>query len=235
MAILIDLQKVSLQGFDRPLLGEFSLTIQSGDRVGIVGINGAGKSTLLAVIAGERAPDSGAVRRAKETRVGYLEQVPLLGTGTVRDQVGEGWRADAALDRLGMLSNAETPVDQLSGGQRKRVALAKLFSDDNDVLVLDEPTNHLDLGAIQWLEQQILTFRGAVVLVSHDRFLLDQVTTRMIEIDRGSAYVHAGGYGALLEAQAVREEQAASSEQVRRNLARTELAWLRRGAKARST
>ena len=235
MAILIDLQKVSLQGFDRPLLGEFSLTIQSGDRVGIVGINGAGKSTLLAVIAGERAPDSGAVRRAKETRVGYLEQVPLLGTGTVRDQVGEGWRADAPLDRLGMLSNAETPVDQLSGGQRKRVALAKLFSDDNDVLVLDEPTNHLDLGAIQWLEQQILTFRGAVVLVSHDRFLLDQVTTRMIEIDRGSAYVHAGGYGALLEAQAVREEQAASSEQVRRNLARTELAWLRRGAKARST
>jgi len=235
VAILIDLQKVSLQGLDRPLLDDFSLTIQSGDRIGIVGINGAGKSTLLAVIAGERVPDAGALRRAKETRVGYLEQVPRLATGTVRDQVGEGWQADAALDRLGVLSRADTPVEQLSGGQRKRVALAKIFSATNDVLVLDEPTNHLDLGAIQWLEQQILAFRGAVVLVSHDRFLLDQVTTRMVEIDRGHAYVHAGGYAALLEAQALREEQAAASEQVRRNLARTELAWLRRGAKARST
>ncbi len=159
----------------------------------------------------------------------------MLAQGTVRESVGEGWQVDAALDRLGMLGDADTPVEHLSGGQRTRVALARIFSSPNDLLVLDEPTNHLDLGAIQWLEQQILAFRGGVVLVSHDRFLLDQVTTRMVEIDRSKAYVHVGGYGALLEAQAVREEQAANSEQVRRNLARTELAWLRRGAKARST
>ncbi len=123
----------------------------------------------------------------------------------------------------------------LSGGQLKRVALARVFSADLDLLILDEPTNHLDLNAIQWLEQQIKAFKGAVVLVSHDRFLLDQVTTRMIEIDRGKTYLHAGGYSQLLEAQARREEHAATAEQIRRNLARTELAWLRRGVKARAT
>jgi ATP-binding cassette subfamily F protein uup len=134
-----------------------------------------------------------------------------------------------------MLGAADTDTANLSGGQLKRVALARIFAEPNDVLILDEPTNHLDLAAIQWLEQQIVSFRGAVILVSHDRFLLDQVTTRMVEIDRGKTYVHGGGYSRLLEAQAEREEQAASAEQVRRNLARTELAWLRRGVKARST
>jgi ATP-binding cassette subfamily F protein uup len=134
-----------------------------------------------------------------------------------------------------MLAAADIKTDHLSGGQLKRVALARLFAQPNDVLILDEPTNHLDLGAIQWLEQQIIDFRGAIILVSHDRFLLDQVTTRMVEIDRGATYIHAGGYSRLLEAQAEREEQAASAEQTRRNLARTELAWLRRGVKARST
>jgi ATP-binding cassette subfamily F protein uup len=167
--------------------------------------------------------------------VGYLEQIPVLASGTVREVLGTGWQVDAALDRLGMLSAADIDTAHLSGGQLKRVALARIFAEPNDVLILDEPTNHLDLGAIQWLEQQIIDFRGAVVLVSHDRFLLDQVTTRMVEIDRGKSFVHAGGYSRLLEAQAEREEQAASAEQTRRNLARTELAWLRRGVKARST
>lgn len=235
MTILLDLQNVTLEGFQRPLLSEFSLTIQTGDRIGVVGINGTGKSTLLRVIAGMSEPDSGVIRRAKTLRVGYLEQDPVLAKGTVREALGEGWRIDAALDRLGMLDQADAPTEELSGGQTKRVALALVFSGSQDLLVLDEPTNHLDLGAIQWLEQQMLSFSGAVVLVSHDRFLLDQVTTRMVEIDRGNAYVHVGGYAALLEAQAEREALAATSEQIRRNLARTELAWLRRGVKARST
>jgi ATP-binding cassette subfamily F protein uup len=164
-----------------------------------------------------------------------LEQIPTLPSGTVRETLGSGWKVDAALDRLGMLGDADVDTKNLSGGQLKRVALAQVFSDDLDVLILDEPTNHLDLIAIQWLEQQIMSFKGAVVLVSHDRFLLDQVTTRMVEIDRGKTYVHAGGYSKLLEAQAEREEHAATSEQIRRNLARTELAWLRRGVKARAT
>jgi ATP-binding cassette subfamily F protein uup len=235
VAILIDLQNVSLEGSERPILEGLSLTISSGDRIGVVGINGAGKSTLLKIIAGTLTPDGGNIRRPKSVHVGFLEQIPHLPDGSVRNALGTGWEIDAALDRLGMLNAAEISTDHLSGGQRKRVALARLFSQPNDVIILDEPTNHLDLGAIEWLENQITTFRGAVILVSHDRFLLDQVTTRMVEIDRGRTYVHAGGYSKLLEAQAERETQAASAEQVRRNLARTELAWLRRGVKARST
>ena len=235
MAILLDLQKVALQGTDRALLEDFFLTISSGDRIGVVGINGVGKSTLLRIIAGDLKPDSGDIRRGRGVQVGMLDQIPHLPDGSVREALGTGWQVDAALDRLGMLSSAETDTAHLSGGQLKRVALARLFAEPNDVLILDEPTNHLDLSAIQWLEQQIINFRGAVVLVSHDRFLLDQVTTRMVEIDRGKTFIHAGGYSRLLEAQAEREEQAASAEQTRRNLARTELAWLRRGVKARST
>jgi ATP-binding cassette subfamily F protein uup len=235
MPILIDLQKITLQGTDRPILKDFFLTISSGDRIGVVGINGAGKSTLLRIIAGELTPDSGDIRMGRGVQVGFLEQIPILPDGTVRDALGTGWQVDAALDRLGMLSAADTDTAHLSGGQLKRVALARLFAEPNDVIILDEPTNHLDLSAIQWLEQQITSFRGAVILVSHDRFLLDQVTTRMVEIDRGTTFIHAGGYSRLLEAQAEREEQAASEEQTRRNLARTELAWLRRGVKARST
>src|ERR1035437_5910973 len=235
MAILIDLQKVTLHGTDRALLEDLFLTISSGDRIGVVGINGVGKSTLLRIIAGDLKPDSGDLRRGRGVQVGMLDQIPHLPDGSVREALGTGWQVDAALDRLGMLGAADTDTAQLSGGQLKRVALARLFAEPNDVLILDEPTNHLDLSAIKWLEQQILDFRGAVVLVSHDRFLLDQVTTRMVEIDRGKTFIHAGGYSRLLEAQVEREEQAASAEQTRRNLARTELAWLRRGVKARST
>jgi ATP-binding cassette subfamily F protein uup len=235
MAILVDLQKVTLQGTDRALLEDLSLTISSGDRIGVVGVNGVGKSTLLRIIAGVLEPDSGDIRRGRDISVGFLEQIPALPRGTVRHSMGTGWQVDAALDRLGMLGAADVETAELSGGQLKRVALARLFARHHDVLILDEPTNHLDLSAIQWLEQQMKNFRGAIVLVSHDRFLLDQVTTRMVEIDRGKSYVHAGGYSRLLEAQAEREEQANSAEQTRRNLARTELAWLRRGVKARST
>lgn len=235
MAILIDLQQVTLQGADRALIEDLSLTVSTGDRIGVVGINGVGKTTLLKIIAGRIEADSGDIRRGRDVRVGFLEQIPTLPDGTVRDALGAGWQIDSALDRLGMLQSVDTPTTNLSGGELKRVALAGLFAEHHDVLILDEPTNHLDLNAVQWLEQEITAFRGAVVIVSHDRFLLDQVTNRMVEIDRGKTYVHSGGYSQLLEAQAAREERAATAEQVRRNLAKTELAWLRRGVKARST
>ncbi len=235
MTILLDLQHVTLEGSDRSILRDLSFTISDGDRIGVVGINGAGKSTLLKILSGQLIPDSGAIRRGKEATVGFLEQNPVLPEGSIRDALGSGWEVDAALDRLGMLSSVDTPIKDLSGGQRKRVALARVFAMPDDVLILDEPTNHLDLGAIEWLEQKIKTFKGAVILVSHDRFLLDQVTNRMLEIDRGHTYLYAGGYARLLEAQAQREEHAVSAEAVRKNLARRELAWLRRGVKARST
>jgi ABC transport system ATP-binding/permease protein len=235
MAILIDLEKVTLQGSDRAIFEDLTMTISSGERIGVVGINGVGKTTLLNIVAGVVAPDSGYIRRGRDVRVQFLPQIPSLPIGTVRETLGAGWQVDAVLDRLAMLDAVDTPTNELSGGQLKRVALARVFAEPSEVLILDEPTNHLDLHAIEWLEQQIMDYPGAIVLVSHDRFLLDRVTNRMIEIDRGKTYIHAGGYSRLLEAQADRETHAATAEQVRKNLARHELAWLRRGAKARST
>jgi ATP-binding cassette subfamily F protein uup len=234
VALLVDLQQVAVRRVDRVLFEGLSLTVSDGDRIGVVGINGTGKSTLLRIVAGADQPEEGQVRRGRGSRVGFLEQVPQLPPGTVGAAVGEGWEAEAALDRLGMGASVDDDVSSLSGGQAKRVALARVLAHPAELLVLDEPTNHLDLGAVAWLEQRLLSFRGGLVLVTHDRHLLDRLTTRILELDRGRAYVHEGGYGSYLEAKAEREDQAASAESTRRNLARRELAWLRRGAKARS-
>jgi ATP-binding cassette subfamily F protein uup len=234
VAVLADLQDVAVRRVDRVLFEGLSLTVSDGDRIGVVGINGTGKSTLLRLVAGVDRPDEGEVRFGRGARIGFLEQVPVLAPGTVRAAVGAGWEAEAALDRLGMGGDrvAELDIATLSGGQAKRVALARVLAHPAELLVLDEPTNHLDLGAVAWLEQRLLS--STLVLVTHDRHLLDRVTTRMLELDRGRAYMHEGGYGSYLAAKAEREEQAASAESTRRNLARRELAWLRRGAQARS-
>jgi ATP-binding cassette subfamily F protein uup len=235
VAILLDVQQVGVDGSDRTLFQSLSLTLSDGDRVGVVGINGSGKSTLLRVLAGEQPPDRGTRKTARSLEVGFLTQEPTFDDVTVREVLGVGWESEATLDRLAMADQIDTKMSALSGGQIKRVALARTFAQRSGLIILDEPTNHLDLNAIEWLEQQIANFPGAIVLVSHDRFLLDTVTTKMVEIDRGDCYIHPGGYARLLEAQAEREEQAASAEATRRNLARRELAWLRRGVKARAT
>jgi len=232
--VLVDLQQVSVRRSDRALFEDLSLAVTDGERVGLVGINGTGKSTLLRVIAGREEPDDGRVLRGRGVRVGYLEQEPELPDGTVMAAVGSGWEAEAALDRLGMGAESATKVSGLSGGQIKRVALAAVLARPAELLVLDEPTNHLDVRGVAWLEQWLQAFRGGLVLVTHDRHLLDQVSTRMVELDRGRHFVHEGGYGSYLERRAEREEQAASAEASRRNLARRELAWLRRGAPART-
>jgi ABC transport system ATP-binding/permease protein len=233
--ILIDLDGVSASRPGRPLFADLSLTLATGDRLGVVGLNGTGKSTLLRVLAGEGEPESGAVRRGRGARVGFLGQRPELPPGTVRDAVGGGWEGEATLDRLGLGDVLDADVAILSGGQAKRVALARVLVDETDLLVLDEPTNHLDIDAIAWLEDHLAAYRGGLVLVTHDRHVLDRVTTRILELDRGTGYVHDAGYGGYLEARALREEQAASAESTRRNLARSELAWLRRGAPARTS
>ena len=204
MAVLVDLEGVSVRHGDRTLFDGLSMTVTDGDRVGVVGINGTGKSTLLRVHAGVDQPDEGDVRRGRAIRVGYLEQDPALPQGSVRATVGESWEAAAALQRLGMAEASGLDVATLSGGQAKRVALAGILARPAELLILDEPTNHLDLRAIAWLEQWLLAFRGGLVLVTHDRHLLDRVTTRMIEIDRGRAYGHDGGYSAYLAGQAER-------------------------------
>jgi len=234
VSVLVDLQDVGVTVGDRVLFADLALTLATGDRLGVVGINGTGKSTLLRVLAGRLEPDTGVVRRGRGVRTSWLGQTPELPAGTVRDAVGDGWEAAAVLDRLGMTPVADADVATLSGGQAKRVALARVLADPGELLVLDEPTNHLDLAAVAWLEEWLAASGRALVLVTHDRYLLDRVTTRMLELDRGTGHVHEGGYASYLEGRAEREERAASAESTRRNLARTELAWLRRGAKARS-
>jgi len=232
--ILVDAAAITMMRPDRPLFSEVSVTVSTGDRLGVVGINGTGKTTLLDVLAGTREPEGGQITRGSGVTVATLDQVTELRTGTVREAVGAGWRGEAVLDRLGLGDLFDRPTSELSGGQEKRVALARALVADADLLILDEPTNHLDVDAIEWLEEELRRFRGGLVLVTHDRHVLDRVTTRVLELDRGASYTHEGGYDGYLEGRAQREERAAATESTRRNLARRELAWLRRGAKART-
>ncbi|MGI9603188.1 MAG: ABC-F family ATP-binding cassette domain-containing protein [Acidimicrobiales bacterium] len=234
MSILIDADKVSMRRPGRPLFVDASITVSTGDRIGVVGLNGAGKSTLIRVLTGRVEPESGSVRVGRGVRMAMLDQRPDLGEGTVREAVGAGWEGEAVLDRLGLGARLDDVVTTLSGGDSKRVALARTLVEPADLLVLDEPTNHLDIDGIAWLESHLETFKGGLILVTHDRHLLDRVTTRVVEVDRGDIFVHDGGYGAYLEAKAAREAAAAEAETKRRNLARQELAWLRRGAPART-
>ncbi|MGI9033491.1 MAG: ABC-F family ATP-binding cassette domain-containing protein [Acidimicrobiales bacterium] len=232
--ILVDVAGVSARRPDRPLFEELSLTVASGDRLGVVGRNGGGKSTLLRVLAGEIEPDAGVVRRGRGVRVGFLGQRPVLPPGPVRAAVGSHWEAAAILERLGMGPLTEADVGSLSGGQAKRVALARVLLDEVDLLVLDEPTNHLDLEAVAWLEHRLACFGGGLVLVTHDRHVLDRVTTRVLELDRGRGYVHDGGYETYLAARAGRAGQEATAEAVGANPAPTQMGWLQRGDKART-
>ena len=239
--ILIDAEGLKASRPGRPLFEEVSITLSTGDRLGVVGLNGCGKSTLFRILSGELRPDAGVVRTGRGARIGVLPQLPVLPNGTVRDAVGGGWQGEAMLDKLGMGDMVEADTRELSGGQLKRVALARLLAGEWDCLILDEPTNHLDLDAIGFLEETLARFPGGLAIVTHDRHVLDRVTNRVLEIDRGHAYLHipagenaGSGYAAYLAARAEREENSATAEQVRKNAAKKELAWLRRGAPART-
>ena len=234
VVILLDAQGLTATRPGRPLFTDLSLTVSSGDRIGVVGLNGYGKSTLLSLLSGERSPDAGVVRRGRGVRLSVLAQQPQLPSGVVRDAVGGDWEGEAILDRLGMGDLLDADTGRLSGGQAKRVALARTLVEPGDLLILDEPTNHLDLEAIAWLEDHLAAHRGGLLLVTHDRHVLDRLTTRIVELDREGWFTHDGGYASWLEARAERTERAADAEKVRRNLARSELAWLRRGAPART-
>ena len=239
--ILIDAEGLKASSPGRPLFEDVSITLSTGDRLGVVGLNGCGKSTLFRILSGELRPDAGVVRTGRGARIGVLPQLPVLPEGTVRDAVGGGWQGEAMLDKLGMGDMVEADTRELSGGQLKRVALARLLAGEWDCLILDEPTNHLDLDAIGFLEETLARFPGGLAIVTHDRHVLDRVTNRVLEIDRGHAYLHipagenaGSGYAAYLAARAEREENSATAEQVRKNAAKKELAWLRRGAPART-
>jgi ABC transport system ATP-binding/permease protein len=253
--ILVDAADLGASKPGKPLFAGLSVTVASGDRLAVVGVNGSGKSTLLGMLAGTTEPEAGTIRRGRGARVIALEQAAGLPEGTVRQAVSTTseedpsgpargaesgkYSAEALLDRVGMAALADADVRSLSGGQAKRTALARALaavgeSGERDLLILDEPTNHLDMDAIAWLEERLAGFRGGLVLVTHDRHVLDRVTTSIVELDRGQVHVHDGGYASYLEARAERAEREAATERKRRNLARAELAWLRRGAPART-
>ena len=238
--MLVDATDLRAARPDRVLFDDLSVTIDSGDRLAIVGVNGTGKSTLLGALAGSRTPDAGSIRRGRGARIAHLDQDAPLPAGTIASVTGDRWEAAAVRDRLGLSGLEDRPTDQLSGGQIKRVALARALlecgpPDDADLLILDEPTNHLDVDAIAWLEEWLSTFRGGLLLVTHDRHVLDWVCNRMLELDRGGSHLHEGGYASYLEAKAERIDRAATAESKRKNLAKVELAWLRRGAPARTS
>ena len=240
--ILLDASGLSASRPGRPLFDDCSITVSDGDRIAIVGLNGSGKSTLLRQLAGTTEPETGSLRRGRGARVVMLDQDADLAGDTAFDVTGRGWESAAILDHLGLGGRGDERIATMSGGEIKRVALARALVEvgapgdaaHDVVLVLDEPTNHLDIDAIAWLEERLANHRGALLLVTHDRHVLDRLTTRILELDRGKTYVHEGGYASYLEAKAEREAQSERAEDVRRNLARSELAWLRRGAPART-
>ena len=243
---LISLEKAAKAYAHRTLLDGVSLGVSAGDRIGVVGRNGAGKSTLLALLGGRTGPDTGRVAMASGLRLGYLPQSDRL-AGQVGEIVfggaggaaGTPWEADprarAIVAELLPGISLDAEAGQLSGGERRRVALAALLVAERDVLLLDEPTNHLDIEAIDWLGRHLRDRGCAVIVVSHDRWLLDTVCERTWEVDRGQVHSAEGGYSAYVLAQAERERSEEVTERRRRNLARKELAWLQRGAKARTT
>ena len=250
-ANLISLEKAAKAYAHQQLLDGVSLGVSAADRIGVVGRNGTGKSTLLGLLAGRIEPDTGRVAMAAGLRIGYLPQGDQL-TGTVGAIVFGGpasvgpasvgpapWEADprarAVMAALLPGVSLDAQVGRLSGGERRRTALAALLVAERDVLLLDEPTNHLDIEAIDWLGGHLRDRGCAVVVVSHDRWLLDTVCERTWEVDRGEVHSAEGGYSAYVLAQAERERSEEVAERRRRNLARKELAWLHRGARARST
>ena len=247
MVNLISAEKVAKAFGERTLLDSVSLGIATGDRIGVVGRNGAGKSTLLSLLAGTMEPDSGRIARTAGLRIGYLRQRDEL-SGTVRQAVFGPGASEAAEHRWasdprarGVVAELLGGIDlgantsRLSGGERRRTALASLLVSDVDVLLLDEPTNHLDLEAIDWLGRHLRDRGCALVVVSHDRWLLDTACDRTWEVESGQVYAYDGGYSAYVLAQAERERNAEAVQRRRRSLMRKELAWLRRGPQARST
>jgi len=259
MANVVNLDRVSKAYPNAVLLDAVSLGLDEADRVGVVGLNGAGKTTLLRLIAGEDNPDEGRVTHRRDLRVATLPQaLDLPAQATVRQVVvGDAWQparfaaehewaGDAAvrtvLDGLGLHRlGLDSAVGPMSGGERRRVALAALLVRASDVLVLDEPTNHLDLAGVRWLADHLARRRGALVVVTHDRWFLDAVCTTTWEVGGGSAgsagavRSYEGGYAAWVLARAERERVAATVEARRQNLLRKEIAWLRRGPPARTS
>ncbi|MEQ2563827.1 ABC-F family ATP-binding cassette domain-containing protein [Ventrimonas sp. CLA-AP-H27] len=246
---LITIEHLTKSYTERLLFDDTAFSINEGEKVGLIGINGTGKSTLLKIVAGLEEPDNGSVVRRRNLYIRYLPQIPAFTAGdTVLDAIVRDNRdephfssreeieasAKNILTRLGIYDFDEK-VEHLSGGQRKRVALTSVLLSTADLLVLDEPTNHLDSEMADWLEEYLKKFRGALLMITHDRYFLDSVTNRIVELDKGKLYSYQTNYEGFVKLKAERMDMAVASERKRQTILRTELAWMQRGARARST
>ena len=243
---LLTMEHITKAYTDRVLLNDVAFSINENEKIGVIGINGMGKSTLLKVTAGIEPYDEGKISMGKQVKICYLPQTPEFEEGTtvlraaIADNVNElnQWTIEAdarsMLNQLGFYDYDEK-VEHMSGGQKKRIALVNALLTLADILILDEPTNHLDNAMSEWLEEYLIGFRGAILMVTHDRYFLDRVATRIVEVDQGKLYSYPGNYSEFVKLKAERQDMALATERKRKSLLRTELEWLGRGARARST
>lgn len=243
---LLTMEHITKAYTDRVLLNDVAFSINENEKIGVIGINGMGKSTLLKVTAGIEPYDEGKISMGKQVKISYLPQTPEFEEGTtvlraaIADNVNElnQWTIEAdarsMLNQLGFYDYNEK-VEHMSGGQKKRIALVNALLTPADILILDEPTNHLDNAMSEWLEEYLIGFRGAILMVTHDRYFLDRVATRIVEVDQGKLYSYPGNYSEFVKLKAERQDMALATERKRKSLLCTELEWLGRGARARST
>lgn len=235
---IINIEHISKIFGEKTIFRDASFGIHAGDKIGIVGINGTGKTTLLRMIAGLEETDEGQIIRQNNLKIAYLPQNPEFPSGaTIRSWAQDSemeWKVQSNLERLG-ITDYDMLIEHLSGGQRRKAALAKVLASDFDVLLLDEPTNHLDEAMIIWLEDYLRSYRGTIVMVTHDRYFLDRVSNKILEISRGQMYSYDANYSCFLEQKAEREEMELATERKRQSVLRIELEWAKRGCRARTT
>ena len=243
---LVTIEHLTKSYTERLIFDDTDFSINEGEKIGLIGINGNGKSTLLKIVAGLEEPDKGTVVRGRNLDMRYLPQNPKFTEGDtiiesiLRDNEGHPhiWdmesQAKTMLTKVGIY-DFDAKVETLSGGQRKRVALVSTLMADTDLLILDEPTNHLDSDMADWLEDHLKKFRGAILMITHDRYFLDSVANRIVELDKGKFYSYQTNYEGYLEMRAERLDMAQASERKRQSILRVELEWMKRGARARST
>ncbi len=243
--MLLSAEKIGKSYTGKVLLKDISLYLNKGDKIGVIGVNGTGKSTLLRILARREEADNGTVSISAKTQMEYLAQDPECKDGlSVLEQVFFGasaalreskdYEAKTILTKLG-ISEYDKPVAALSGGQKKRVAIASALMHPSEILILDEPTNHLDNEMIEWLEKYLIRYSGAIVMVTHDRYFLDRVVNQIVELEDGNMFSYPGSYSKYLALKAEREEMEFGSERKRKSILRKELEWMQRGPRARGT
>lgn len=243
---LLTIENVSKTYGEKQVFKQISFGLHEGDKFGVIGINGTGKSTFLKILAGLEEPDEGKVTKGNKVRIGYLSQIPEFdGKLSILQNVIRGIKSDnehwniegqatAMLLHLG-LTDPDMITDKLSGGQKKRAALVRTLLNPSEILVLDEPTNHLDNEMSEWLEDYLKKYKGSLIMVTHDRYFLDKVTNKIVEIDKTKLYTYDGNYTEFLALKAEREEMEFATERKKESMYRQDLEWMMRGARARST